>query len=113
MDKKIIVCEKCKRDSDTILFTPLVGDEKVINPNIKPVYSQYKCERCGRILLANEKMFVVTPFPKTFRCPHCNQEYPCYDLSEAELGHIKNCPKQFSDPQEQFNARQKLHKRKG
>ena len=69
---KVIVCEKCKKESDTVRLAPFVGDEKYLNEGTK--VGQWKCARCERVLVANEKMFVVVP-QKTFTCPHCNQDY--------------------------------------
>ncbi len=41
---------------------------------------------------------------KSFRCPHCNREFLCEQLEEAEK-HKKECPSRFKNPQERFKAR--------
>ncbi len=63
MDQKIIVCEKCKKDSDSIRMTMLAGDDKKLEPGTK--VGQWKCARCGCVFSANEKMFLVVPFQKS------------------------------------------------
>lgn len=58
MNQEIIICENCKKETDLITLTALVGDEKLISPieRITPL----KCSRCGRELVSNEKFFKIT-----------------------------------------------------
>ena len=93
MNKKVIVCEKCKKNYDVVRLAPLVGDEKLLQAGTK--VGQWKCARCDRTLIANEKMFVVTPPKKTFRCPHCNRECHCNNLTEI-------------NPNNRFNLKEKI-----
>jgi len=60
MDKKIIICEKCKSGFDSVRMTMLAGDEAKLEPGIKA--GQWECSRCKHIFFANEKM-IVTPGP--------------------------------------------------
>ncbi len=55
--KKINICNKCKKESDKILRSFGVGDEKCLLPGTR--IGQWKCKRCDRVLDNNEKFFII------------------------------------------------------
>ncbi len=54
---KIIICKKCKKDSDSVILSFFPGDENKLEPGTK--VGQWKCKRCRRIVPPSEKMFRV------------------------------------------------------
>lgn len=55
----IIICAKCRKDSDFVSLSFLVGDNKNLQPDISEKVMKWRCQRCGCMPLPNERVFRV------------------------------------------------------